>query len=75
MEQTDPTKVGSSAGRAAAERRRIAHPTGGRNPSRFFCTIPGCGAQFTAKHNYNWLLQCRRCAGSFALVSHKPKRL
>lgn len=53
MEQRDPTKVGSSAGRAAAERRRIVHPAGGRNPSRFLCTIPGCGARFTAKHNYN----------------------
>ncbi|KAF8832136.1 hypothetical protein HHX47_DHR1000972 [Lentinula edodes] len=79
MEQTDPAKVGSSAGRAAAERRRIAHPTGGRNPSRFFCTIPGCGAQFTAKHNYNYHVnahnkirrfQCNACKNRYPSMNN-----
>ncbi|KAJ3980757.1 hypothetical protein F5890DRAFT_1539729 [Lentinula detonsa] len=48
------TKVGTLAGRAAAHRRRVVHPDKGQNQSRFFCSVPGCGANFTAKHNYQY---------------------
>ncbi|KAJ3732494.1 hypothetical protein DFJ43DRAFT_1074184 [Lentinula guzmanii] len=48
------TKVGTLAGRAAAHRRRVVHPDKGEKQTRFFCSVPGCGANFTAKHNYQY---------------------
>ncbi|KAJ4485877.1 hypothetical protein J3R30DRAFT_3442649 [Lentinula aciculospora] len=61
------TKVGSSASRTAADRRQV-------EMSRFFCSVPGCGAHFTAKHNYNYHhnahfrlknFKCEKCSTRF----------
>ncbi|KAJ3995555.1 hypothetical protein F5050DRAFT_1766566 [Lentinula boryana] len=70
----DSTKVGTLAGRAAAHRRRVVHPDKGQKQSRFFCSVPGCGANFTAKHNYQYHVdahdqikrfKCEACKSQF----------
>ncbi|KAJ4485878.1 hypothetical protein J3R30DRAFT_3697299 [Lentinula aciculospora] len=79
IESTGPAKIGSSAGRAAADRRRVVHPNKGKTPSKYFCSMDGCGAHFTAKHNYHYHLdahdkvkrfQCAVCKSYFPSMNN-----